>query len=92
MIGKFVMVTTAHKGVFGGILVSQDGDTVRLKEPRMCVYWSRDVRGVVGLAANGPTASCKVTAACLDADIKSVTGVFLCTDDAAEAWRAEPWG
>jgi len=35
--GKYVVVTTSHRGVFGGVLKSRDGDEVTLDEARVCV-------------------------------------------------------
>ena len=66
---KAVVVTTEHRGVFFGYLVSetQGGSVVKLARARCCIYWSSDVRGFVGLATNGPTNSCRIGPA---ADIK----------------------
>lgn len=87
------MVTTSSKGVFAGILKAFDAETgvAEMEEVRMCVYWSRSVRGVLGLAKGGPDSACKVTVATPSAVLTGVTGVFDCADVAAAAWRAEPW-
>lgn len=50
-----VLVTTAHRGVFFGYAAKTDGDQIELKKARLCVYWSRDMKGFMGLAANGPS-------------------------------------
>ena len=90
-----VMVTTEHRGVFFGYVdpVTVEGDvrTIRLFRVRMCVYWTADVRGVLGLAHTGPDAKCKITPPNLSARISDVTGVFTCSPEAAEAWEAAPW-
>ena len=89
-----VVVTTAHRGVFFGYAegASMRADkTKTITEARMCVYWSSDVRGVVGLAANGPTKSCKVTPAAPEIVLSDVTSVMLCSPAAAEAWERGPW-
>ena len=39
MIGKYVIVRGDRSGVFAGILVSQDGRTVTLKDCRRLWYW-----------------------------------------------------
>jgi hypothetical protein len=91
-IERFVMVTTDSRGVFAGVLVEQTKTTVRLKDARMCVYWSSYVRGVIGLTAQGPSASCRITPAAPMAHLKGVTGVFDCTQEARAKWEAEPWG
>lgn len=36
-----------------------DRKTIRLKDARLCVYWSADLRGFMGLAAYGPSGSCR---------------------------------
>ena len=86
-----VVVTTAHRGVFFGYTTDVDANPIALRAARMCVYWSADVRGVVGLAANGPTASCKVTPAADIPSLKDVTGVFAATPSAVRAWEGQPW-
>jgi hypothetical protein len=50
MIGKHVVVTTEHRGVFAGTLESLEDKMVVLTGVRMCVYWSPETRGVTGLA------------------------------------------
>jgi len=90
--GMPVVVTTEHRGVFFGIL---SGDrsvtTVELADVQMCVYWSEDVQGVVGLAATGPTAGCKVTRPVPRMTVHAVTAVFDATEGAVAAWRSRPW-
>lgn len=88
-----VVVTTEHRGVFFG-----EGDpsamadrTIRLENVQMCIYWSADVRGVMGLAAIGPTKGCKVGPVVPGMTITQVTGVMEATDEAAVAWKAAPW-
>jgi hypothetical protein len=91
---KPVVITTgADKGVFFGYLEKHDQKekVVTLIDCRMCVYWSHDVRGVVGLAKNGPTTNCKITAAAPKAIIANVNAVFVCTDEATKAWEVGPW-
>lgn len=90
-----VMVTTEHRGVFFGFIdpVTTEGDarTVRLYRVRMCIYWTADVRGVLGLAHVGPSKECKVTPPNASARLSGVTGVFTCSPEAVEAWEGEPW-
>ena len=68
-----------------------DKETLEAHEVRMAVYWSTDVKGVIGLAANGPTKNCRISAAAKKAIIKGVTAVLELTDEALAAWRKEPW-
>lgn len=89
---QFVVVTTAHKGVFGGLVEGQkDEKTVTLTEAQMCVYWSADVQGVLGLATAGPSKNCKVTRQIPRIVLQDVTAVMDCTSEAEAAWRARPW-
>ena len=88
-----VVVTTEHRGVFFGYL---DGDrassTVTITEAQMCVYWSADVQGMPGLAATGPSKTCKVSPAVPGATtLQGVTAVFDATEAAAKAWKDRPW-
>ena len=88
-----VVVTTAHRGVFFGYLNGEptDAPTVRIKRARMCVYWSADVRGVLGLAATGPTKGCRITAAVPAITVRDVTSVMEASEDAAKAWETVVW-
>ena len=88
-----VVVTTEHKGVFAGEPVGELGKNKRIKltDARMCVYWSADVYGVVGLAATGPTKKCRVTAAAPSIVLEGVTAVMECSPAAADAWKLGIW-
>lgn len=90
-----VLITTdsTKRGVFMGFIDPKDADkeTLEAFEVRMAVYWSQDVRGVLGLAASGPTKSCRISAATKKAILKGVTAVIEITDEALAAWRKEPW-
>lgn len=90
-----VLITTDNtkRGVFMGLINPDDAEkeTLEAEEVRMAVYWSADVRGVIGLAAKGPSASCRISPAAKKATIKGVTAVMELTDEALKAWRKEPW-
>jgi len=90
-----VLITTdsTKRGVFMGFIDPKDAslETLVADEVRMAVYWSPDVRGVIGLASTGPTKSCRITAAAKKATLKGVTAVLEITDEALAAWRKEPW-
>ena len=87
------VVTTEHRGVFFGTLASYDEEAKRavLTDAQMCVYWSTDVHGVVGLAANGPTKSCRITPAAPKMTLEGVTAIIEATEGAAKQWRERPW-
>ncbi len=90
-----VLITTdsSKRGVFMGFIDPKDADkeTLEAHEVRMAVYWSTDVKGVVGLAAKGPTKNCKITASAKKAVLKGVTATLEISDEALAAWRKEPW-
>lgn len=85
-----VLVTTAHRGVFFGWATDLEGKTLKLRAARNCVYWSADVKGFLGLAATGPSSSCKVGPPA-DITLHEVTCVALCTPEAVKAWESGPW-
>jgi hypothetical protein len=93
--GTWVVVTTEHRGVFLGRLpAGQDrgAKALTLSGVQMCVYWSSDVRGVLGLAVSGPTRSCKVTRGVPGlTTLQGVTAVFDATGEAVDAWQDRPW-
>lgn len=85
-----VLVTTAHRGVFFGYADKTDGDVIRLKKGRLCVYWSADVRGFMGLASGGPTAKCRIGPPA-DIELRNITAVLEVTPSAVKAWESAPW-
>ncbi len=86
-----VVVTTAHRGVFFGIGVVSDAPTIRLTDARMVVYWSANVKGVLGLAATGPMNGCKVGPSVPAITLRDVTSVIECSTQAVEAWGRTSW-
>lgn len=87
---RTVIVTTEHRGVFFGRATDTDGDQIALKGARLCLYWSADVKGFMGLAGSGPTKSCRIGPPA-DITLRKITAVLECTDVAAKAWEAAPW-
>lgn len=85
-----VIVTTAHRGVFFGYATETDGETISLKRARLCVYWSTDVRGFMGLAANGPSGSCRVGPPA-DITLRNITAVMEVGKEAVARWESAPW-
>ncbi len=86
-----VIVTTAHRGVFFGYAKDVDGETIDLKRARLCVYWSQDVKGFMGLAAGGPTKSCRIGPAVPSITLRAITSVLAVSPEAVKAWEAAPW-
>lgn len=87
-----VVVTTQHRGVFFGNLTGdRNSTTVELTAAQMCIYWSDDVRGVMGLASTGPTSRCRIGPPVPRITLQDVTAVIDATDEAVRAWQARPW-
>ena len=90
-----VIITTDNtkRGVFMGFINPQDADkeTLVAEEVRMAVMWSEDVKGLFGLAADGPSKHCRISKAAPKATIKGVTAILEITDGALKNWRKEPW-
>lgn len=87
-----LVVTTSHKGVFFGYAKPTTNSTVRLEKARMCVYWSADIKGVVGLASYGPSKSCKIGPAAPAITLHGVTAIMEVSPEAEAKWNQQPWG
>lgn len=85
-----VMVTTAHRGVFFGYAKKTDGETIQLRAARLCISWSSDLRGFMGLAAIGPNSSCRIGPPA-DIELRAITAVVTVTPEAVAKWEAAPW-
>lgn len=87
---RAVLVTTAHRGVFFGYATDVHGETIKLRAGRLCVYWSSELHGFMGLAAHGPSATCKVGPAA-DIELRNITAVVAVTPEAVAKWESAPW-
>lgn len=85
-----VVVTTAHRGVFFGYASDTAGDTIFLKDARLCIYWSADLKGFMGLAHFGPSDSCRIGPPA-DITLHQVTSVTEVKPEAEEKWLKQPW-
>ena len=87
---RAVVVTTTHRGVFFGYADATDGEIIKLRAARNCVYWSPSIKGFMGLAATGPDKQCKIGPAA-DISLRDITSVIECTPEATQAWETAPW-
>lgn len=87
---RAVLVTTAHRGVFFGYAKETDGETIKLRSARLCVYWSADLRGFMGLASHGPNSSCKIGPPA-DIELRNITAVVEVSPEAISRWERAPW-
>jgi len=87
---RAVVVTTEHRGVFFGYAKDTSGDQIQLRAARLCVYWSTDMHGFMGLASLGPSKDCKIGPAA-DITLRKITCVLEATAEAVVRWEAAPW-
>ena len=87
---RAVLVTTAHRGVFFGYAQDTSGEIIRLRAARLCVYWTADLRGFMGLASHGPSKGCRIGPPA-DIEIRSITSVTEVTPEAVANWEKAPW-
>lgn len=88
---RAVVVTTEHRGVFFGYASDTSGDPITLKRARLCVYWSSDVKGFMGLASNGPTRGCRIGPAVEEIELRKITSVIAVSPEAVKLWESAPW-
>lgn len=90
---KWVVVTTSKNGVFYGKLKEWDRekDYAVLENAKMVVYWSKETKGVLGLAATGPAVGSKVTSAVPLLEINGITAIMLASEKAQKRFQEEIW-
>ena len=86
-----LLVTTSHRGVFIGYGTMTNESTIALTDARMCVYWTADLHGVLGLATIGPKSGCKLGPTVSTITLRDVTAVIACSADAEANWKKEIW-
>lgn len=86
---RYVLVTTAHRGVFAGWASDTGGETIKLRAMRNCIQW-RGLKGFLALASEGPGSQCRIGPAA-DGELRNITGVWECTPKAIKAWESQPW-
>lgn len=86
-----VVVTTKHRGVFYGTLIEKNGTDCVLADARVCIYWSKETRGFVGLAATGPADGSRVSPSAPRMEIVDVTAILHCSADAIDKWEQGKW-
>lgn len=85
-----VLVTTSHRGVFFGYTTDTSGAIIKLSRARNCLYWPTENKGFMGLANMGPVKGARVGPSA-DIELRDITSVALCTDEAVAAWESAPW-
>ena len=87
---RAVLVTTAHRGVFFGYSTETGGKTIKLRAARNCIYWPNEQKGFLGLASTGPVSGSRIGPAA-DIELRDITCVAECTEEATNAWERAPW-
>lgn len=87
---RAVLVTTEHRGVFFGYTDDTSGDIIKLRAARNCIYWPAEQKGFLGLADKGPLKGSRIGPAA-DLELRKITAVAACTDEAVKAWELAPW-
>ena len=86
-----MVVTTEHRGVFFGWGIPTKEKIIILTDAQMCVYWSAEIGGVLGLASCGPSKNCRVSPAVSKITLQGITAITEATDNAVKAWQSKPW-
>jgi hypothetical protein len=79
--------------VFFGYLESEPAkEKVVLSRARNVTYWDASVKSFLGLASNGPSKQCRISAAAgAGSTLFDITGVFVCTPESVEKFEQGPW-
>ena len=88
-----LLVTTEFKGVFFGYgcpLLPADR-VVRLEKARMCVYWPREVKSVLGLAVTGPLPGSRIGPAVAAITLPQVTSLIEVDEEAVKRFEVTTW-
>ena len=84
------IVTTGRRGVFFGEIIDRTEDKIILKDAQMCVYWSRDINGIMGLASHGPSRTCRISRPIPKIELFGITAVMDVTREAELNWKECP--
>lgn len=90
-IGRYCIIRTQSAGVHAGVLVSERGDEVRLRDARRLWYWD-GAASLSELAVRGPgkPQNCKFPTAVSEITLKGVIEVIPTTPTAEAAIKAVP--
>lgn len=90
---KFVVVTTDkdRRGVFAGYLEKHTENEVVLSKAMMCIYWSKETKGVLGLASRGPQSGSRITDEVPSIKLNGVTSIIETTEEAKKTWQKKIW-
>lgn len=85
---KKQIICTKDRAVFYGELVKNTTKSAIIKNVKMCLYWSSDVGGVLGLAKTGVTAGCRISKEIPKIEIfTGINAVMDMTPEAIKSWE-----
>lgn len=86
---KAVLITTEFRGVFFGYIKddSKTPNEITLTGARNCIYWSSDIGGFLGLAAQGPSKNCRIGKRVSELTLYKITSLTPVENAAVEAWE-----
>jgi len=87
---KPVLVTTAHRGVFAGLVPDDQDMTLRsmpLKQARMAIRFGT-TKGVLQLAQTGPASKSVISAVADVPMLNDITAIFDITPEAWDKWQS----
>lgn len=91
--GEWVILCTDEnkKGVFYGKLkeYNREKDYAVLEKARMIVYWSRAVKGVLGLAVEGVKDGCRVSSPVREIDLNGISTIMKASKEAQKSFEKE---
>lgn len=84
-----VLVTTEFRGVFFGYIKDKTKAPaqITLANVKNCISWSSDIGGFLGLAAVGPSSSCKIGKQVSELTLYKITSVTPVEAGAVEKWE-----
>lgn len=85
-----VIVTTSYRGVFFGYAADTEGERIKLRAARNCLYWPVEQRGFLGLAKDGPATGARIGPPA-DIELRGITAVVEVAPEAVKRWEAAPW-
>lgn len=85
-----VLITTEHRGVFGGLIAPDQDLTARsmpLRSARMAIYWGT-TKGFMELCQDGPSAKSRISAPADIPMLHDITGIFSIEPLAWDRWKS----
>lgn len=88
---RAVLVCTDKRGVFFGYATDTSGDQITLHRARNVIYWPAKNKGFLGLAEAGPAEGSRVGPSATELQLRGITCVATCSEEAVKRWELAPW-